>query len=92
MGVQIFRADCNADGSFNIADAVAALNGLFNSATIDCVDACDANDDGQFNVADPVYSLSSLFSNGALPPEPFGECGIDPTDDGLSCDQFDPCP
>lgn len=92
LGVAISRADCNADGSFNIADSVTALNGLFNNGQIDCVDACDVNDDGQFNVADPVFALSTLFSNGALPPAPFGGCGIDPTKDGLSCDQFDPCP
>ena len=92
LGVAISRADCNADGSFNIADPVTALNGLFNSGQIDCIDACDVNDDGQFNVADPVYALATLFNNGALPPAPFGGCGIDPTDDGLSCDQFDPCP
>ena len=92
LGGVISRADCNADGSFNIADAVEALNGLFNSAPIDCVDACDANDDGQFNVADPVFTLSALFSNGALPPAPFGVCGVDPTEDGLTCDQFAPCP
>ena len=51
-----------------------------------------ANHDGQFNVADPVFTLSALFSNGALPPAPFGGCGVDPTEDGLTCDQFDPCP
>ena len=92
LGMAISRADCNADGSFNIADSVTALNGLFNNGQIDCVDACDVNDDGQFNVADPVFALSTLFSNGALPPAPFGGCGIDPTKDGLTCDQFDPCP
>ena len=92
LGVAINRADCNGDGSFNIADSVTALNGLFNSGFIGCVDACDVNDDGQFNVADPVYALTTLFNNGPLPPEPFGGCGIDPTEDGLSCDQFDPCP
>ena len=92
LGVAISRADCNSDGSFNIADAVTSLDGLFNGGLINCVDACDSNDDGLMNIADSVFSLAALFNNGILPPPPFGSCGIDPTDDSLTCEEFDACP
>jgi len=41
---------------------------------------------------DPIYMLSYLFVGGAPPPPPFIECGADPTEDALDCDNFDYCP
>ena len=54
------RGDCNADGSFNIADAIFGLDILFGGmGTIaPCQDSCDANDDGGFNIADNIYMLT----------------------------------
>ncbi|MEM7262489.1 MAG: hypothetical protein AAF488_10905, partial [Planctomycetota bacterium] len=44
-GMQLQRADCNADGSFDISDPVAVLGYLFlGVARPDCLDACDFDD------------------------------------------------
>ncbi|MFN0059790.1 MAG: FG-GAP repeat domain-containing protein [Planctomycetota bacterium] len=90
------RGDANADGLFNIADAIFSLTSLFvgGSPAPTCLDAADANDDGAFDVADAVFSLSSLFVSGSpSPPAPFGACGIDPTSgDPLGCGAFAACP
>ena len=88
------RGDCNADGSFNIADAIYTLALLFSGGPAgSCDDACDANDDGSINIADAIYALASLFSGGPPPALPGPDaCGPDPTDDILTCDSFPPCP
>ncbi|NCG12764.1 MAG: hypothetical protein GWP38_05400 [Planctomycetia bacterium] len=82
------RGDCNADGEFNIADAVCGLEYLFGGGVSTCLDAIDANDDGAVDISDPVYVLSALFSGGPEPIDPFGNCGIDPTGDALDCDAY----
>lgn len=84
------RGDCNLDGSYNIADAVALLAFLFPNPPppnpLVCPDACDANDDGSLDIADAVRMLGGLFSSPATPPAaPYPACGADPTADGLSC-------
>ncbi len=90
---QFLRGDCNADGAFNIADAVYVLGNLFSGGPEGpCLDSCDSNDDGGINIADAIASLGSLFSGtGPLPP-PFVDCGNDPTVDGLECATYDSCP
>ncbi len=85
-GSPFLRADCNNDSTFNIADAVAALNALFGGASATCIDACDVNDDGAFNIADAVYALNNLFTGGPDPLVPFSSCGSDPTPDSLECE------
>ncbi|OUU26003.1 MAG: hypothetical protein CBC13_00950 [Planctomycetia bacterium TMED53] len=93
-GPTFVRGDCNADGSNNIADVVAALTFLFGGGgTPLCADACDINDDGNLDISDPVFLLSNLFSNGNNPPAPYPNCGVDGTDtDPLDCVNFPPCP
>jgi hypothetical protein len=87
------RADCNADGAFNIADAVFTLANLFSGGPEStCVDACDSNDDGSINIADAVFALATLFSGGPNPPAPFGDCDADPTSDSLECVEYNSCP
>ncbi|OUU23368.1 MAG: hypothetical protein CBC13_05815 [Planctomycetia bacterium TMED53] len=87
------RGDCNADGAFNIADAVFVLGNLFSGGPEGpCLDSCDANDDGGINIADAIAALGSLFSGSGPLPDPFGVCGPDPTDDPLDCAAYDPCP
>ena len=89
------RGDCNADGSFNIADAIFGLDILFGGmgTLAPCEDSCDANDDGGFNIADNIYMLTQLFSMGPDPLPPFPGCGVDPTSgDPLDCVFFPPCP
>ena len=86
------RGDCNADGSYNIADAINVLNILFTGRGISlCRDACDANDDGAINIADAIYVLGDLFNNGRDPAPPFPDCGDDFTDDSLNCLSFPSC-
>ncbi len=85
------RGDVNDDGSFDIGDAIAGLDYLFGSTTLECVDALDANDDGGADIADAISILATLFSGGADPAAPFPSCGSDPTPDGLTCDAFATC-
>lgn len=92
-GTTFVRGDCNADGGFDISDAITMLSILFSGAPPPlCDDACDANDDGAFNIGDAVYLLSNLFSGGPPPPIPFPDCGSDPTPDSIDCVSFPPCP
>lgn len=86
------RGDVNADGVINIADALSGLNFLFaGGSPLDCLDAADINDDGTLNISDPPYLLTFQFAGGSRPPDPFGACGLDPTDDDLDCLLFEPC-
>jgi hypothetical protein len=86
------RGEANLDGSRNIADAIFILHALFSSApALPCLDAADANDDGTVNVADPIALLGHLFGTTGDLPEPFGVCGVDPTDDELGCASYPPC-
>jgi polyhydroxybutyrate depolymerase len=73
------RGEANGDGLFDLGDAVATLDHLFQGAPVGCQLALDANDDGQVNIGDPVYLLEYLFNMGSPPPAPFPDCGPDPT-------------
>ncbi|MEE8142032.1 MAG: hypothetical protein V3T77_02925, partial [Planctomycetota bacterium] len=88
------RGDCNADDSFNIADAIFGLNFLFVPGGVvpSCEDSCDVNDDASVNIADVIYVLTTLFSDGPNPLPPFPDCGSDPTADALECESFAACP
>ncbi len=88
------RADCNADGSVDISDAVATLFRLFLDGTPpECEDACDANDDGQVDVSDAIATLGMLFlGQGSIPLPGVNSCGFDPTDDRLTCEAYEACP
>lgn len=87
------RGDVNADGLFDIADAVYSLSSLFaGSSAPTCADAADVNDDGFIDIADPVSALATLFTGAADPAAPFLSCGTDPTSDTLSCGSFAGCP
>ncbi len=85
------RGDANADGSFNIADAIAILDYVFFGSFASCLSAYDANDDGGLDIGDAVYGLSTLFSGGSPPPAPYPGCGADPTPDSLNCTTFAGC-
>ncbi len=85
------RGDVNADGRLNVSDAIRTLEHLFSEKQVPCLDAADSNDDGVLNIADAIYLLGYLFSGSAPPPEPLSKCNADPTEDGLSCEVFEPC-
>jgi hypothetical protein len=87
-----FRGDASASNAIDIADAIFTLSYLFAKGKVpDCLDAADANDDGKVNVADAIRTLSNLFAHTGPLPEPFGECGIDPTIDDLDCTEYVHC-
>lgn len=76
---EFIRGDCNNDASFNIADVIFHLNGLFSSgAPPACQNACDFNSDLGIDVADAVIMLSTLFTSGPPPAAPWPDCGSDP--------------
>ncbi len=86
------RADANADGVADIADAVFILQYLFAlGAFPPCLDAADTNDDGALDLSDAVFLLSHLFAAQTTIPQPASRCGPDPTADTLSCKSFPPC-
>lgn len=90
---QFQRGDSNADDRVNISDAIFSVTHLFvGGAEPMCMKTADANDDGIVNVSDPIYLVAALFQGGPQPSVPFGECGVDPTADALSCSVFLPCP
>ncbi|MGE3165387.1 MAG: PKD domain-containing protein [Planctomycetota bacterium] len=87
------RGDCNADGTYNIADPISMLGILFSGAPAPlCNDACDCNDDGSLDIGDAICMLSGLFGSPAVPPAaPHPNCGPDPTADALGCASFEIC-
>jgi hypothetical protein len=42
-------------------------------------------------ITDAVYLLNFLFLGGRAPVNPFPKCGLDPTEDELSCESFESC-
>ena len=86
------RADTNADGNFNISDAIQELDVLFGTGVSTCDDAFDANDDDSLNLVDVFFILAALFTQGPLPGLPFPACGFDPTVGTLSCASYPACP
>ncbi|MAJ28099.1 hypothetical protein CBD41_01610 [bacterium TMED181] len=93
LGQPFQRGDFDASGNVNLADPINILNYQFNNgAEPNCLKIMDIDDNGLIQLNDPVLLLSYLFSNGAAPAAPFDSCGIDPTEDSISCDSFDFCP
>ncbi len=87
------RADANADGRVDLSDPVALLLHLFQHGDEPpCAKAADTNDSGELDIADAISTLSYLFAGGAPPPPPGVSCGIDPTDDDLTCESYPHCP
>lgn len=84
----LVRGDANSSGSIEpLADAIVALNYLFVSVSgVTCLEALDCNDDASVNLADPVMLLAWGFAMGSPLPAPFPDCGVDPTDDPLTCE------
>jgi regulation of enolase protein 1 (concanavalin A-like superfamily) len=90
---QYRRGDANADGKDDVSDAIHVLGFLFlgDPEDLSCAKSADSNDDGVVNIADPISFLGHLFlGTPAVPPEPYGTCGQDPTADELVCETY-PC-
>lgn len=84
------RGDANQDGIVDASDeemiSVAVL-GIFPSDV--CIDAMDADDSGVLDAMDAAALIASLAA-GAPPLPPPGPVypGIDPTADGIGCDEY----
>ncbi len=86
------RGDANADGRIDISDAIAILFSCFGGGFIPtCWDSADGNDDGAIDIADVISVLSYLFTGASPLPEPFGACGVDPSDEEVGCVEHAPC-
>ncbi|MEM7231367.1 MAG: PKD domain-containing protein, partial [Planctomycetota bacterium] len=86
------RGDGDANGQTNITDAIYLLGFLFlGGPPPPCADAGDVDDSGVINITDGIALLGYLFLGGDQPPAPFGDCGIDPTEDVTECADFPPC-
>jgi hypothetical protein len=87
------RGEINHDGTLDVADPVRILGFLYlgDPAEIPCEKAADINDDGDLDLDDPIALLNSLFASGPKPAYPYGECGLDPTEDLLTCNSDPAC-
>ncbi len=93
VGVQFQRGDFDGSGSLNLGDPVNLLGYMFNGGAAPlCEKIGDIDDSGSIVLGDPVQLLTYMFSGGSAPAEPFDQCGIDPTEDDLTCEEFDACP
>ena len=88
--IQFLRGDSNTDGTVDISDAVRTLLGLFGGIQLSCEDASDVNDDGNIDTSDAIYLLNFLFKNGPSIKAPYPDYGIDPSEDGLDCENYNP--
>lgn len=91
--VPVFRrGDADASGELTVTDAVFSLSYLFaGGPSPACVKSADTNDDGQLDLADPVGLLGFLFLGGPAPGAPSPDCGTDPTEDELACEDYAAC-
>jgi hypothetical protein len=84
------RGDVDADGAWTVLDAIRVILASTGAESrLDCEDSADFDDDGTLQLADAVLLLGFIFAAGPAPPEPYADCGSDPTTDGagnLSCD------
>ena len=82
------RGDLDSDGRHGMADALGILSHLFQSTgDLSCERAADVNDDGTIDVTDAIYLLGFLFQGTGLQPVPSVLCGIDETEDQLTCEE-----
>jgi parallel beta-helix repeat protein len=86
------RGDANDDGRRDISDAGFNLNYLFlGGPAPDCLESLDVDDNGSLEISDPIFLLNYLFLGSRPLPEPHTACGVDPTPDGLGCEQGAGC-
>ncbi|MFN0059139.1 MAG: hypothetical protein ACKVX7_11825 [Planctomycetota bacterium] len=83
------RGDCNNDGQFDVADAVAIVSHAFLGEPVNCLAACDTDSSGRSDVADCLVLANYLFLAGPPPTAPFPLCGTAPA---AACDAYSHCP
>ncbi len=91
-GPVLQRGDTDSDGRISITDAITVLRFLFTDGEEPaCLKTADADDDGGLSITDAVRILGYLFRGDDALPAPFGECGVDPSEDNLSCESSPRC-
>lgn len=85
---EFIRGDVDENGMVEIADVSACATG----GPFSCNDAADVNDDGIVSLVDCIYLNDYIMGSGPEPPDPFPDCGVDPTLDEFGCAHFPPCP
>ena len=89
VDVPFIRGDGDGSGNITIVDAILAVPiGPRLPVSVECDDSFDADDDGRQTVVDVILIIQFLFQNGRDFPQPFHDCGIDPTGDPLECAEF----
>jgi hypothetical protein len=83
------RGDSDGNGKINVIDAILIIQIKVGnlSAKFACDDVLDADDSGTVTVTDAIPVLQWVFAKGAALPAPFLTCGLDGTNDALSCTQ-----
>jgi hypothetical protein len=80
INTRFIRGEVNGDGRVDISDAVAILGYLFlGGGTPGCLAAADADDSETIEITDAVYLLGALFLGSAPVPQPYPDCGADPS-------------
>jgi len=91
-GMEFIRGDANNDGVVDDADVTLITEyALTGAPKPKCMDAADADDNGIVDIVDATFILHYL-NGGPVIPQPFPNCGPDPTNDTLTCNQYDYCP
>jgi hypothetical protein len=71
------RGDANADGDFDVSDAIFMLEWLFlGGETPSCFDSADLNASRTIDLSDSISALQFLFAGGPPPAAPYPDCGL----------------
>lgn len=91
--IRFIRGDADANGALQLTDGIVILNTLFLGGRMPgCLDAGDSDDNGAIQLTDGIVIFQFLFLGGLMPPDPGPfNCGPDPTDDGIGCEDYDGC-
>ena len=79
------RGDVNQDARVDLGDALSILFLPHSAAELPCEKAADVDDSGSIDISDVVSLIEFVFRDGVPPADPFAVCGLDPTEDALSC-------
>jgi hypothetical protein len=99
-GTRFVRGDYDQNGIVNMFDGVWIYRFIFlGGQRADCEAAADASGNGEIDIADFLALVNWLYLGGRALPSPtphlsvydVGDCGLDPSGFGMSCDSFAPC-
>ena len=89
--VRFRRGDVDGDGSLTVRDAIALLDYLFQKGVRpSCLESADTNDDDRVAVTDAIVLVRHLFGEREPLPPP-SECGVDPGEARVTCEDGGEC-